>query len=486
MTENTIGWLVAVGLIVVFLMAFFLKKPVKSKVLKGRSRYAPSVNNGATEFFAGFDDAIEQHLINAASVRYEPAPQEECSEDDTAFELPHVRPQFRTSECSQKISHFSVKPQIALSKTRSLSAPKNLGVFLIVIAFLSVINVDAFALSVDRPFTGSDEHTVYRPFDEANSDPVYKSAALSAISVPTDIPKSSHYSNVSKSVVTDRSNDIATGNQSSAKDSNTWFFLVIGILLIIVGFGIAQAYSLEMVFFSDSADMWLSIAMTVVVGCFCFIQDRAWLWSGFGFVVIYHFLAAYKFNPGMGAMALVIGISRVIIGVIIPVIAFFTLISGPTREKDESAASYQARCAMHTVFKAAFLTGLFFFMKSLVNGQKVRDARGDFDNSDDSSESRSEEKTYRSGAEGASAPDGKTEDSKKRSEERPSDHEILGVPPDATFEVIQRAYRKKMMKIHPDRMAGLGAKYRQKAEDECKKINVAFERLRKARSHVFV
>ncbi len=94
MTDNTIGLLVAVVLMVVFLMALFSKKPVKSKVVKVRTRAVPPVDCGKEDFFARFDDAIEQHLTNAASVGCDPAPQEECPEDDPVFELPCTRPQY--------------------------------------------------------------------------------------------------------------------------------------------------------------------------------------------------------------------------------------------------------------------------------------------------------------------------------------------------------------------------------------------------------
>jgi DnaJ-domain-containing protein 1 len=485
MMDNTIGWLLAGVLVVVFLMALFSKRPVKSKVVKVRTRAVPPVECAKEDFFARFDDAIERHLSNAASVSYDSAPQEERPEDDPVFELPRTRHQFRIPEALPKMSISSVPPRIASSKTKHLSAPKHLVLFLVAISFLFVISGAAFALSVDRPFTGSDEHTVYQPFDDANSDPVYKSSVLPGASGKTPALQSSDYSNVSKPVTKENLKTIVAGNPSSVKNSNTWIFWVLGILLMIAGFGIAQAYSLEMVFFNDSADMWFSIAMAVAVACLCFVQDRVWLWSGFGFVVIYHFVAAYKFNPGMGAMAFIIGISRLIIGLVIPAIALFTLVSGPSREKDESAASYEARCTMHMVFKAAFLTGLFFFMKSLVNGQKVREARGEFESFEESFEQKSEE-SAKAGPRSEKGSDGQKNGFKRASEDAPSDHEILGVPKNATFDAIQRAYRKKMMKIHPDRMAGLGAKYRQKAEDECKKINAAFDRLRKERTHVFV
>ncbi len=375
---------------------------------------------------------------------------------------------------------------MASAKTKLLSAPKRIALFLVASSFLFAISGEAFALSVDRPFTGSDEYTVYQPFDQENSDPVQKAPPLPKRSLATAInSQSSNNLSVIKPGPRDNIKTIVAGNPSPAKDSNIWVFWVLGILLMISGFGIAQAYSLEMVFFSDSADMWISIVMSAVVAFLCLIPDRIWLWSGLGAVIVYHFIAAYKFNPGMGAMSFVMGISRVIVGVIIPALAFLSLISGPTREKDESAASYEARCAMNMVAKLAFLAGLFIFIRSLVNGQKVREARGEFESFEESFEQKAEE-PGKAGERNEEDSEGQKDGFKTASEQTPSDHEIIGVSQNATFEAIQRAYRKKMMKIHPDRMAGLGAKYRKKAEDECKRLNAAFDRLRKERNHVFV
>ena len=55
---------------------------------------------------------------------------------------------------------------------------------------------------------------------------------------------------------------------------------------------------------------------------------------------------------------------------------------------------------------------------------------------------------------------------------------ILGVSPSATPRKVKKAYRDKIKKYHPDRVAGLGEALRKVAEAEAGKINFAYERLR--------
>ncbi|MBN1609804.1 MAG: co-chaperone DjlA [Polyangiaceae bacterium] len=62
-------------------------------------------------------------------------------------------------------------------------------------------------------------------------------------------------------------------------------------------------------------------------------------------------------------------------------------------------------------------------------------------------------------------------------------HAALGVTPDASEDEIKRAYRKTMSENHPDRFAakGLPDSMREIAEDRARKINAAYDLIRKAR-----
>ncbi len=58
-------------------------------------------------------------------------------------------------------------------------------------------------------------------------------------------------------------------------------------------------------------------------------------------------------------------------------------------------------------------------------------------------------------------------------------HNALGVPESASEQEIREAYRNKMKEYHPDKVASLGAKLRELAEEESKEINRAYEDLLK-------
>jgi COMPASS component SWD3 len=57
-------------------------------------------------------------------------------------------------------------------------------------------------------------------------------------------------------------------------------------------------------------------------------------------------------------------------------------------------------------------------------------------------------------------------------------YQALGLEPGAQFETIKRRYRRLALVWHPDRMTNAEAK--REAEEELKKINNNFEKLKKA------
>jgi len=54
---------------------------------------------------------------------------------------------------------------------------------------------------------------------------------------------------------------------------------------------------------------------------------------------------------------------------------------------------------------------------------------------------------------------------------------VLEIEPDATRRDIKKAYKKKMLEYHPDKVHSLGKKWREFAEEESKKINEAYHAL---------
>ncbi len=59
--------------------------------------------------------------------------------------------------------------------------------------------------------------------------------------------------------------------------------------------------------------------------------------------------------------------------------------------------------------------------------------------------------------------------------------DVLGLKPTVTKEEAKRAYRKLMSLYHPDKLAGLPEGRKKQAEEESKKINVAWDRIKKSK-----
>lgn len=66
--------------------------------------------------------------------------------------------------------------------------------------------------------------------------------------------------------------------------------------------------------------------------------------------------------------------------------------------------------------------------------------------------------------------------------ETDSAYRILEIEPSATDEDVKKAYRKMALKYHPDRVSHLGEDFRKAADDKFKKVNEAYEKIKKERN----
>ena len=62
-----------------------------------------------------------------------------------------------------------------------------------------------------------------------------------------------------------------------------------------------------------------------------------------------------------------------------------------------------------------------------------------------------------------------------------SDFKILEISPDANDNEIKKAYRKMAMKYHPDKVAHLGQDVKKQAEEKFRKVQEAYENIKKSR-----
>ena len=60
-------------------------------------------------------------------------------------------------------------------------------------------------------------------------------------------------------------------------------------------------------------------------------------------------------------------------------------------------------------------------------------------------------------------------------------YNILGVSPEADIETIKKAYREMASKYHPDKVSHLGPEFQKLAEEKFKKINEAYQQIRRAK-----
>jgi DnaJ like chaperone protein len=68
--------------------------------------------------------------------------------------------------------------------------------------------------------------------------------------------------------------------------------------------------------------------------------------------------------------------------------------------------------------------------------------------------------------------------------ETDSSYKILEVDPSASDEEIKKAYRRMAMKYHPDKVSHLGDDFRKIADEKFKKVNEAYEKIKKERNMV--
>jgi len=63
-----------------------------------------------------------------------------------------------------------------------------------------------------------------------------------------------------------------------------------------------------------------------------------------------------------------------------------------------------------------------------------------------------------------------------------SSYKILEIEPTCTNEEVKKAYRRMAMKYHPDKVSHLGEDLRKIADEKFKKVNEAYEKIKKERN----
>jgi DnaJ like chaperone protein len=66
--------------------------------------------------------------------------------------------------------------------------------------------------------------------------------------------------------------------------------------------------------------------------------------------------------------------------------------------------------------------------------------------------------------------------------ETDSSYKILEIQPTATDEDVKKAYRRMAMKYHPDKVSHLGEEFRKTADEKFKKVNEAYDKIKKERN----
>ena len=69
--------------------------------------------------------------------------------------------------------------------------------------------------------------------------------------------------------------------------------------------------------------------------------------------------------------------------------------------------------------------------------------------------------------------------------ETDSSYKILELDPASTNEEVKKAYRRMAVKYHPDKVSHLGEDFRKSAEEKFKKVNEAYDKIKKERNMVW-
>jgi DnaJ like chaperone protein len=68
--------------------------------------------------------------------------------------------------------------------------------------------------------------------------------------------------------------------------------------------------------------------------------------------------------------------------------------------------------------------------------------------------------------------------------ETDSSYKILEIEPASTNEEVKKAYRRMAMKYHPDKVSHLGEEFRKTADEKFKRVNEAYEKIKKERDMI--
>jgi DnaJ like chaperone protein len=68
--------------------------------------------------------------------------------------------------------------------------------------------------------------------------------------------------------------------------------------------------------------------------------------------------------------------------------------------------------------------------------------------------------------------------------ETDSSYKILEIEPASSNEEVKKAYRRMAMKYHPDKVSHLGDEFRKTADEKFKKVNEAYERIKREREMI--